>query len=48
MKMDHDQACDVPAEIAMVGDLTDSEADLTDRLEARDEGFRAMGVSPGR
>jgi ATP-dependent protease ClpP protease subunit len=52
MKMDHDQECDVPAEIAMVGDLTDSEADLTDRLLSVEPGgectiyFDSPGGSP--
>jgi ATP-dependent protease ClpP protease subunit len=33
-----DEACSGPVEIALVGDLTDAEADLTDRL---------LGVEPG-
>ena len=36
--MENQQNSDGPVEIAMVGDLTDSEADLTDRL---------LGVEPG-
>ena len=36
--MENEQNSDGPVEIAMVGDLTDSEADLTDRL---------LGVEPG-
>ncbi|MGL4512575.1 MAG: ATP-dependent Clp protease proteolytic subunit [Lacipirellulaceae bacterium] len=35
---DHDDQDDTPLEIAMVGDLTDSEAELTDRL---------LGIAPG-
>jgi ATP-dependent protease ClpP protease subunit len=38
MEMDYEQNSDGPVEIAMVGDLTDSEAELTDRL---------LSVGPG-
>lgn len=52
MSIDHDEEFDAPVEIAMVGDLTDSESDLTDRILSVEPGgectiyFDSPGGSP--
>lgn len=52
MSIDYDQDSEAPAEIAMVGDLTDSESELTDRLLSIEPGgectiyFDSPGGSP--